>query len=412
MKRTILVLASTFPARDDDDVPAFVKDQVIAIKKQHPELDFKVLAPHDRKSNTVKFSEHEHYTEYRFRYFWPKRFERLAGHSIMPALKESPLNYLLIPFLFLGELAATHRFVRKHKPDVIYAHWFTLQGIVACFVGMATKTPFVYTTHAADVEVWKKIPLIGGPMVRSCSRRAEKITAVSPRSMAKLEKFFKPSEWERFKQKTQIIPMGVHMDSSSLSDTAPLKAKYGLEGKTVIFFMGRLAHKKGVPYLLEAFSELKHPNLQLVIAGDGQLRSALETQTKELGLNDKVTFTGYLSGEQKSDYLALADIMTLPSIITDDGDAEGLPVVFMEALAAGKIVIATNESGADNIIEDGASGYLLPHKNSQLLKERVETALAMPTQAKNDMQSKARQVSKQFDWHVVAKQHVEFFNWD
>lgn len=412
MKKHILVLVSTFPARADDDVPAFVRDQIIAIKQQRPDIKFDVLAPHDQRSNTVNYSEQEAYTEYRFHYFWPHRFEKLAGHSIMPALKENKLNYLLIPFLFIGELIATFRFVVKNKPDEIYAHWFTLQGFVACLVGLVTRTPYLYTTHASDVAVWKKIPILGGPIVRFSSHRARKITAVSLRSMAKLEQFFNADNWQKIEPKTEIIPMGVEIDSTEPTESVEvLKRRYGLEGKTVLFFMGRLAHKKGVSYLIEAFSKLNEPDLQLVIAGDGQLRQSLENQAAKLDIKDRVTFTGYLSGGQKQNYLALADLMVLPSIITDDGDAEGLPVVFMEALAAGKIAIATNESGADNIIKDGVSGYLLPHKDSQLLLEKIQAALALPKDDRIQMQTAARKVSKQFDWRVVAKDHIEFFDW-
>ena len=411
MTKRILVLASTFPARDNDDVPAFVRDQIIAIKKLRPDIEFEVLAPHDRKSNTVSYSEHEHYTEYRFRYFWPKRFEKLAGHSIMPALKENPFNYVLVPFLFFGELAATLRHVTKTKPDEIYAHWFTFQGLVACIAGVIARTPFVYTTHASDVEVWKKIPLVGGHIVKSANSRSRRITAVSPRSMAKLEQFFSPLAWQEFKSRTSIIPMGVQMSSPSTVSQDELKERYQLAGKTVLFFMGRLAHKKGVSYLLEAFSRLNQPNLHLVIAGDGQLRGQLEAQTGKLDLNDRVTFTGFLSGDEKQDYLALADITVLPSIITDDGDAEGLPVVFMEALAAGKVCVATNESGADNIITDGESGFLLPHKDSQKLKSVIETALSLPDEKRLEIQAAAKKTAEQFDWQTVARQHIDFFGW-
>src|SRR5690242_3865100 len=99
----LLVVASTFPAGDTDPVPAFVKDQLIAFKKARPSLRISVLAPHDRRSATAGFRRWPEYDEYRFHYFWPFVAEKLAGRGIMPALRANPLNYLLIPFLFLGE---------------------------------------------------------------------------------------------------------------------------------------------------------------------------------------------------------------------------------------------------------------------------------------------------------------------
>ena len=102
----ILVLASTFPANDSDPVPAFVRDQIVAMKDVDSELEFSVLAPHDQRSNTKLFTKHTAYNEYRFHYFWPYSLEKLAGRGIMPALKANPLNYLLIPFLFIGQFFA------------------------------------------------------------------------------------------------------------------------------------------------------------------------------------------------------------------------------------------------------------------------------------------------------------------
>ena len=149
----VLVAASTFAANDGDPVPAFVRDQIIALQDIQPDLKVSVLAPHDKRSGTKSFTRHDAYDEYRFHYFWPFSYEKLAGRGIMPALKANPLNYFLIPPFFLGEFIALHRLTRRIKPDVLYAHWFTPQGIVCRWVGFFTGTPFVFTTHASDVDV-------------------------------------------------------------------------------------------------------------------------------------------------------------------------------------------------------------------------------------------------------------------
>ena len=130
-RRAVIVVASTFPASATDPVPAFVRDQVIALATLHPELDFHVLAPHDRRSATVDRTEHAEYTEHRFHYARPRRAEQLAGRGIMPALRENKLLYLVVPFLFTGELRALKRLAREVRPAIIYAHWFTPQAVVA-----------------------------------------------------------------------------------------------------------------------------------------------------------------------------------------------------------------------------------------------------------------------------------------
>src|SRR5262249_29928819 len=158
--KNVLIVASTFPASPTDPVPAFVRDQINALKKAYPDMTFSVLAPHDARSHTKSFTEHETYDEYRFHYFWPFRAEKLAGRGIVPALKQNPFNYLLVPFLFVCEFFTLWRLCRRLRPDVIYAHWFTPQGITAGMVSRLAKIPFVYTSHSSDVAFLRKVPLI------------------------------------------------------------------------------------------------------------------------------------------------------------------------------------------------------------------------------------------------------------
>lgn len=402
---SLLIVASTFPVSENDPVPTFVRDQAIALKKHYPGLKINILAPHDARSNTKSFNAWEHYDEYRFHYAWPFCIEKLAGRGIMPALKANPFNYLLIPFLFIGELIALTKLVRKLRPLFIYAHWFTPQAVTACWVGVLTKTPFIFTTHAADVAVWHKIPIIGRCLVRSCTQRARAFTAVSRRSMEKLERFFLPIEWSILKEKSALIPMGTDVPVL----LGPAK-EWTSEAKNILF-IGRLVEKKGVHYLLSAFAELQKfsEGISLTILGDGPLLEQLKQQAVSLDVSSNVYFPGYIRGAGKHKYLEEADLFVVPSIITASGDAEGLPVSLMEGLAYGKICIATNESGADDIIADKKSGFLVRGKDINQLTEVLKYALSLDANQVRDMQKHARETAEQFDWKQIAKMHYEFF---
>lgn len=406
----ILVTASTFPSSDADSVPAFVKDQIIAFKSLHPSVEISVLAPHNKYSNTRSFATHPAYDEYRFHYFWPHRFESLTGRSILPALKANPLNYLLIPFLFAAEFLATLKLARKLKPDFIYAHWFTPQAVTAAWVSRITGIPFVYTTHASDVLVWSKVP--GGPLiVNYVSRRARAITSVSRRSLSKLRSFFDDRGWQQIEPLVEIIPMGVGLETEDSREADALKKNLGIDpGSKVILFVGRLAEKKGVTYLLKAFANVlkSKPNAVLVIAGDGQLRDELEAEAAALDVLGATVFAGYINGQAKKDYFAVADIVALPSIITSDGDSEGLPVVLMEGLAYGKMCIATLESGADEIITDGKDGFLVPQKDTQALQSALTKALDLSPQDLAAIQENAKRTAVQFSWPSVAERTFDF----
>lgn len=399
----VLVVASTFPASDSDAVPAFVKDQIKAMKQVDSSLEFSVLAPHDIRSSTKKFTKHEAYDEYRFHYAWPHRIEKLAGQGgIMPNLQANALNYLLIPGLFLFEGIALYRLTRKLRPDLLYAHWFTPQAVIARIVGGLTHTPFVFTTHASDVAVWHKIPVIGKAIVRWSTRGASRFTAVSERSMDKLANFFTTREWNQLKERSLLVPMGV-----DLILEPPNKPVH----KNSIMFVGRIAEKKGLQYLLPAFKELLHdvPDATLTVAGDGPWLNRLKKQAGNLGLTEpQVTFPGYTTGAAKQNLINSQLVYVVPSIIADDGDAEGLPVTLMEGLAAGKLCIATNESGADNVLTDGKDGFLVPQKNSEALAAALKKALLLDNAKKEQMESNARRTAEQFSWPVIAKKHIEF----
>ena len=403
----ILVVASTFPASPTDPVPAFVRDQIVAMAAIDESVEFHVLAPHDRRSATRRRVEHRDFVEHRFHYFWPRSGEQLAGRGIMPALRESPSLYFVVPFLFLGEFFATWRLTRRLRPAVLYAHWFTPQAIVASWVSRLTGVPFVFTTHASDVDVWRKIPGVGRSIVRTATRGASAITAVSTRSMGKLTAFL---DDRSSASPRQIIAMGVETTATQTPAEVRRSARkeLGLGPGNVILFIGRLVEKKGVEYLLDALASLEGGDWQLIVAGDGPSKEALEARSHNLGLDSRVRFTGYTTGEAKRALFDAADVMVVPSVIAADGDAEGLPVALLEGLAAGLVCIATAESGADDIITDGVDGFLCAERDVVGLAANLKRALALSADARLALTGNARALAQSFSWPAIARRHWDF----
>jgi hypothetical protein len=191
----IILLTSTFKSDKLVNVPMFVEEQVVFLKKNYPELEFHVLAPHFQ--DTLDFKVHEFYSEYRFRYFWPHSFETLSGKGIVPALKENKFRYLLIPFFFYFQFRALLKLTKSIRPDLIYAHWFTPQGISAGFVSILTGIPFAIMNHASDVYILKKIPWLGGKLVRYLSLRAKTITTSGNRTLNRYKTFLRRKSLEK-----------------------------------------------------------------------------------------------------------------------------------------------------------------------------------------------------------------------
>jgi glycosyltransferase involved in cell wall biosynthesis len=409
--KKLIVFASSFPRDNSNDMPLFIKEQVDYLSKNYRDLDISVLAPH--RGDSPSFEAYDNYKVYRFPYFWPRRFQKLADEGIMPSLKQNKLLYFQVPFFFLFESIALLRLIKNLKPNYIYAHWFTPQGLVSSIVTTLTGIPFIFTSHSSDVEIWTKIPIIGNKIVKIFASRAMAITVVSKRSYEKLKGFYSEMQWKKIEPRVKIIPMGIDLSlyAHQKANRNALKEEYGLKDKKILFFIGRLVEKKGVSYLLKAFSKLisKHPSLILVIAGDGQKRLMLEKEADSLGIRNRTKFVGALSGQTKLDYFYLSDIFILPSIITKEGDAEGLPVVLMEALAAGKICIATDVSGADDILVHCQNGYIIGSKNVDAIVNFVNDALSQNDTDRSSMAKEAKKTALELDWNVIVMRHYDFF---
>lgn len=129
-----------------------------------------------------------------------------------------------------------------------------------------------------------------------------------------------------------------------------------------VVYVGSISVRKGLRYLIEAFRDFKHPNKKLFIVGP-------ESQPNGIGditIPDHVTFTGVLKGEALENIYKCATVFCLPSI------EEGLALVLGEALSFGIPIIATENTGADDIITDGKEGFIVPIRNSRQILDKLE----------------------------------------
>jgi glycosyltransferase involved in cell wall biosynthesis len=403
----VLVMASTFPASGTDEAPAFVRDLVIALKETYPEMALQVLAPHFR-DRTAPYTRHLHFEEFRFRYAAPRSLQRLTGRGIMPAITSDRRLLALVPVLFAAELAALLRHIRRERPDVIHAHWFTPQGVVAAIASRVTGVPFVLTTHSSDVQVWERVPLLGPVIVRALLPRADRITAVSSVTLARTRRFFSEGEWASIAPRVAIIPMGVDPPSPGGALPAELKTRAGFAGKQVLLFIGRLTEKKGVDHLLDAVAKAARDDVHLVVAGSGPDAEALRRRASQAGVAARVSFPGFITGAAKAELIRMCDAVVVPSVVAASGDAEGLPVVVLEALAAGKPCIATHESGAGDIIVDGDNGFLVPGRDHEALAARIGAVLALDPEARERLGDRARASARPVHWTAIAARHHDF----
>lgn len=406
-KLKILFTTSTIPMSDKDPVPPFVRDEAIWMNKLYPNTDITVLAPHNAYSRTKKFIDHKFYKEYRFHYFWPFRWEKLAGRGIQPALKANKLYYLQLPALFIGEFFATWHYVKKLKPDILYAHWFTPQALTGSLVAKITGVRFAFDTQASDAIVLKKVPF-SKKIVNFVCNQADAYTAPSQQTIDKLLYFSTPKNRKDILSKLHRVPYGTSPVKTTRSKIEEVRSRYNLKDCKIFYFIGRLVDRKGVNYLIEAFASISesNPQARLVIVGDGPYREELESLADKLSVRNKVIFTGFLSGETRYSLLELADVCVVPSINVGD-QAEGLPVVFMEAVTHGKITVITDATGAHEIAKHRKNSFIVKAGSAPDLKAGMREALEASKDKKSTLYKNILLLSEQFQWPYVIKKRYE-----
>jgi len=403
MKRKVLVMASTFPRWKDDTIPPFVYE---LSKRLTDEFDISVLTP--AYPNATDFEVMENMKVHRFHYFF-KKYEKLAGSGgILPTIKKNKWFYFQVPFFLLGEFIALRKLIKETNPDIIHAHWILPQGMIAYlnYKISRKKTEYVVTTWGADMFVFKKSNIsskflrwIYGKILNNSLKSTTVNSAFEDEMKSICES----------KDKVIYIPNGVDTElfNPDKKDTG-IKKKFSIDGQFILF-VGRLTEKKGVHFLLEAMPEVvkKFPKVKLVIIGTGELESSLGEEIKRLNLKNNVILTGAIQNKLLPSFYATSDIFVAPSITTSQGDREGFPTVFGEAMASSTPIITTNIDGIKEIIEIGKNGYVVDQKSSKELSERI-IYLIQHKDKLNAIKKSSRNIAiHKYDWKVVGKQYEE-----
>jgi glycosyltransferase involved in cell wall biosynthesis len=177
--------------------------------------------------------------------------------------------------------------------------------------------------------------------------------------------------------KIHVIPNGCELDrfSGSVADSAAMKDVLGLRiEQPVLVVIGRLEPQKGHTVLLESLVKIRteFADVHLVCVGEGSLAESLKAQAGRLGLSGQVHFVGYQRNIEA--WLAIADVAVLPSFY------EGMPLVAIEALGAGRPMVATAVDGTSEVVVDGKTGLTVPPGDSAALAEAIIRLLRNPAE--------------------------------
>lgn len=280
--------------------------------------------------------------------------------------------------------------------DVVHAHnYLYFSSIVAAVTKRLRKIPFVLTAHAcAEYSIVRRFlrtfyDLIPG---RFIVRQANQIIVLSENELNHLISIGVPSH------KIQMVPHGVDFRLFSEASRLSFRKKYGLSGK-IILFVGRLEEKKGLFTLVESVAKVREGmgNVTTVMVGDDWgLKNKLLRFSRLLGVSDLLAFTGPLYGDELASAYAASDVFVLPSI------SEVFGLVLLEAMAAGKPIIASCVGGVPNIVKE-TNGILVPPGDSDALARGIvkllkDEKLASFYGRQNQLEATS------YSWEKVAEQ--------
>ena len=274
--------------------------------------------------------------------------------------------------------------------DVIHLHE-PLAPILPLCVLQFSNAVNVGTFHASYSRQY--LYRLSHPITKRWHRRLHGGIAVSPAAYRYVSRTF-PGDYE-------IIPNGIDVDHFA-SNAVPWPQYQ--DGKTNILFVGRLEKRKGLKYLLEAYSRLQwdHPNIRLLVVGPGNLD---KDSYRVLGARNlqEVVFVGGVSYDELPRYYASADIFCSPAT-----GSESFGIVLLEAMAAGKPVVASDIEGYKGIVSDGQQGLLSRRKDGEALAEALKHLVCDPELARR-MGAAGRETVEQYRWEVVARQVESYY---
>ena len=395
----VLVLATTFPRWKNDTEPRFIFDLTKPLAEK---VSLWVLAPH---APGAKMQEDiDGVKVLRFPYFFPKCMQTLCYEGgILPKLKTSWLARLQLPFFLVAQCFHIWLTVRKYKINFIHCHWIIPQGFFVALLNAFTGIPYLLTAHGGDVYSFKKNLLI-----RLCSdfalKRAKTCTVNSKPTGQAVHSI-------RSSASIQVIPMGV--DTRLFipeKNNAKIKERLNIQD-SFLLAVGRFAEKKGFKYLIQAMPRIleKKPQVKLVLIGFGPQEEELKRLILELNLENSVLLPGSKTGDELAQYFATADIFIGPSVVTESGDTEGQGVVFLEAMASGTAVIASDVGGVSGVVRNMETGLLIPQKNPEAIAEK--TLLLLENQElRNKLAMNGLSLSKsEYSWEKTAERFLETY---
>lgn len=385
----VLMVTSSYPKFPGDVTSPFIESIARSVAARGHKVD--VVLPHHPE---LRRRGDEPVAFFPYRYA-PSDALCLWGYaqSLESDVRVRREVYLLLPLVALALRSEVGQRLLAGRYDVVHAHWVVPNAALITDIVRAHGVGFVVSLHGSDVFLAERLG-VARAFAGAALRRAGAVTACSA-DLAERGLALGASP-----ERTRTVPYGV--DVSAFSPETPTR---GIRERLdvardafLVLALGRLVEKKGFATLIEAAA--RTGDVRVVIAGEGDLRGELERRARAAGA--QVTLAGSLPRDAMAAALAAADVVAVPSVVDQAGNVDGLPNSLLEALAAGRPVVASRLAGIPDVIEDGVNGLLVPERDASALAEALGRLRHEPETCARLGREARRTAVERLSWEAAA----------
>lgn len=280
--------------------------------------------------------------------------------TLILALKMADKSEKYLPYhlVYLAEACKLCLWLKTHQSQHLHAHFGTNSAEIAMLAGKLSGIPYSFTVHGP--EEFDRPQALG---LNTTISQAKFVVAISSFGRSQLYRWADFADWRKIK----IVHCGLE------------PSFYNVPAKPIVnaprlVCVGRLCEQKGQMLLMEAAKKLHDAGIEfeLILAGDGEMRTKIETLITKYALQNQIKITGWISSQQVREHILASQALVLPSF------AEGLPVVIMEAMSLRRPVISTYIAGIPELVEHAENGWLCVAGDVDDLTRTMREALATP----------------------------------
>ena len=323
----------------------------------------------------------------------------ILGSGLLACLNSHAVTLATRPVRYLRGLAAAWRFGRFNPRRTLLATAYFAEAVCAGHRLRQAGITYVHSVYSTTValflsrvfDIHLSMTLHGsgefvdpeGFAIREKVRAAQLVCAISYFGKSQIMLWSSPSDWH----KLEVTPLGVDIAETQAATFREHPSPFEL------ISVGRLVETKGYPLLLDALAQLSNAGreVRLTLVGDGPDRAHLEEQARQFGIADRVMFAGWKDQQALRELYVNSDLCVLSSF------AEGVPVVLMEAMAAGVPCVAPRIAGIPELIRDGVDGLVFTASDVPELVAALGKLIDSPDLRRRMAESSRQRIASKYD---------------